>query len=223
MIAPNMATMLAVLTTNATAGPAVLHEALVDAVADSFNAVTVDGCTSTNDMVVLLASGSSSGYSAGPTGSTGSDRVALAEAVAELCVDLATQIADDAEGHTKVVRVRLTGAVSDAEARQAARKLADSLLLKCSWYGSDPYWGRVASELGAAGVSLDVSRLSIAYGGVVVSRGCVEVKHDRSAVTAHMTGDQVDLHCDLGVGSGSARVITNDLSHGYVDENMGTS
>jgi glutamate N-acetyltransferase/amino-acid N-acetyltransferase len=221
MIAPNMATMLAVLTTNASADPARLHDVLVDGVADSFNAVSIDGCTSTNDTVVLMANGSLDRRSG--TASTTLDGAALRHAVAELCWDLACQVVGDAEGHTKVVQVTVTGAESDAEARQAARKLADSQLLKCSWHGADPYWGRVASELGTAGVWLDTRRVSIAYGGVVVSRGCVAVDHARDAVASHMAGDHLRVDCDLGVGGGSARVLTSDLSHGYVDENMGTS
>jgi glutamate N-acetyltransferase / amino-acid N-acetyltransferase len=213
MLAPNMATMLAVLTTDATAGSAALQRILTVAVRDSFNTVTVDGCTSTNDTVILLASGQA----------PASDEEALAGAVSEACDDLATQMVGDAEGHTKVVRVRVTGAASDDEARRAARKVAESQLVKCSWYGSDPYWGRIASDLGTAGVQLDPGALTIAYGGVVVSRGCVDVEHDAVAVAAHMAGEHLDVHSDLGIGDGSAQMLTNDLTHGYVDENMRTS
>jgi glutamate N-acetyltransferase / amino-acid N-acetyltransferase len=215
MLAPNMATMLAVLTTDAVADPETLQQVLAAGVADSFNSTTVDGCTSTNDTVILLASGRS------PEGPTPVD--VLAEAVAGVCLDLATQMVGDAEGHTKVVQVRVTGARSDGDARQAARKVAESQLVKCSWYGADPYWGRVASDLGTAGVALDPAALTIAYGGTVVSRGCVEVPHDGDAVAGHMAGDYLDLHCDLGVGYGEGRILTNDLTHAYVDENMGTS
>jgi N-acetylglutamate synthase/N-acetylornithine aminotransferase len=129
----------------------------------------------------------------------------------------------DAEGHTKVVKVRVTGAASDDEARQAARNVAESQLVKCSWFGGDPYWGRVASDLGTAGVKLDPTGLSIAYGGTVVSRGCVGVEHDAGAVAAHMAGEYIEVHCDLAVGEGEARVLTNDLTYGYIDENRGTS
>jgi glutamate N-acetyltransferase / amino-acid N-acetyltransferase len=215
MLAPNMATMLAVLTTDAVVDPATLQQVLTAGVADSFNAVSVDGCTSTNDTVILLASGRSLD---GPTPVD-----VLAEAVADVCLDLAMQMVGDAEGHTKVVQVRVTGAASDDEARQAARKVAESQLVKCSWYGADPYWGRVASDLGTAGVALDPAALTIAYGGTVVSRGCVEVSHDADAVAEHMAGEYLDLHCDLGMGDGAGRILTNDLTHGYVDENMGTS
>ena len=213
MLAPDMATMLAVLTTDAAVDPTTLTEVLRAGVADSFNAMTVDGCTSTNDTVLILASGRAGAPDPGAFGT----------AVAEACLDLATQMVGDAEGHTKVVRVRVTGAADDAEARQAARKVAESQLTKCSWFGDDPYWGRIASDLGTAGVKLDPGALTIAYGGTVVSRGCAPVTHDAAAVKAHMAGDQLDIHADLGVADGRARVLTNDLSHGYIDENMGTS
>jgi glutamate N-acetyltransferase/amino-acid N-acetyltransferase len=175
--------------------------------------MTVDGCTSTNDTVLLLASGR-----AGPPAGT-----ALAAAVAAACEDLAMQMIGDAEGHTKVVQVRVTGAASGDDARRAARKVAESQLVKCSWYGGDPYWGRVASDLGTAGVALDPAALSIAYGGTVVSRACVGIAHDEAAVARHMAGTRLDLHCDLGVGDGRARILTNDLGPGYIDENKGTS
>jgi len=213
MLAPNMATMLAVLTTDAAVDPAALGRVLRAGVADTFNAVTVDGCTSTNDTVLLLASGR-----AGPPDGDG-----FAAAVAAACEDLATQMVGDAEGHTKVVRVRVTGAATDDEARQAARQVAESQLAKCSWFGGDPYWGRVASDLGTAGVKLDLGELTIAYGGNVVSRGCVGIEHDAAAVAEHMAGEYLELHCDLGVGDGRARVLTNDLAYGYIDENRGTS
>jgi glutamate N-acetyltransferase / amino-acid N-acetyltransferase len=213
MLAPNMATMLGVLTTDAYVDPETLQGILRAGVADSFNAVTVDGCTSTNDTVLLLAGGR-----AGPI-----DPGALRDAVAEACLDLATQMVGDAEGHTKVVRVRVTGASSADEAARAARKVAESQLVKCSWYGEDPYWGRVASDLGTAGVAIDVTALTIAYGGTVVSRACVPVDHDAQAVADHMAGEYLELHCDLGVGDGEARILTNDLTYGYIDENKGTS
>jgi glutamate N-acetyltransferase / amino-acid N-acetyltransferase len=213
MLAPNMATMLAVLTTDAAVDPPALDRVLRAGVADSFNAVTIDGCTSTNDTVLLLASGRSGRP----------DEAGFAAAVAAACEDLATQMVGDAEGHTKVVRVRVTGAASDDEARRAARKVAESQLAKCSWFGADPYWGRVASDLGTAGVKLDIGELTIAYGGTVVSRGCVGIEHDADAVAEHMAGEHLELLCDLGIGDGHARVLTNDLAPGYIQENRGTS
>jgi glutamate N-acetyltransferase/amino-acid N-acetyltransferase len=213
MLAPNMATMLGVVTTDALVEPEALAGILRAGVADSFNAVTIDGCTSTNDTVVLLASGTAGAV----------EEAVLADAVAEACLDLATQMVGDGEGHTKVVRVGVTGAASDDDARRAARQVAESQLVKCSWFGQDPYWGRVASELGVADVKLDPAALTIAYGDTVVSRGCVSAEHDAGAVAEHLAGEYVELHCDLGVGDGEGRVLTNDLTYGYIDENKGTS
>jgi glutamate N-acetyltransferase/amino-acid N-acetyltransferase len=213
MLAPNMATMLAVLTTDAALDPATLQAALTDAVSASFNAISVDGCTSTNDTVIVLASGRT-----GPV-----DEAAFADALRRGCADLAAQMVGDAEGATKVVRVTVTGAADDTAAVVAARKVAESQLVKCSWYGCDPYWGRVASELGSAGVAFEPDRVRIAYGGVTVCDRGIEVDHDRDAVKAHMAGREIDLVADLGLGTGTATLLTNDLTHAYVDENMGTS
>jgi glutamate N-acetyltransferase/amino-acid N-acetyltransferase len=213
MLAPNMATMLAVLTTDADASPAVLQAMLVPAVASSFNKMTVDGCTSTNDTVILLASGAA--------GAVAEDD--LAAAIAEACLDLAGQMVGDAEGATKVVRVEVHGAATAAEAATGARKVATSQLTKCSWFGCDPYWGRIASDLGSAGIAFDPDRLRIAYGGVVVADGGVAVAHDEAALRTHMAGRHLLVQAYLGLGDGSDAILTNDLSHGYVDENKGTS
>jgi glutamate N-acetyltransferase/amino-acid N-acetyltransferase len=214
MLAPNMATMLAVLTTDAAVEPAALTEILRAGVADSFNAMTVDGCTSTNDTVILLASGA-----AGPP----ADPDAFAAAVAEVCLDLASQMVGDAEGHTKVVHVHVTGATSDDEARAGARKVAESQLVKCSWYGKDPYWGRVASELGSAGIDFEPDRLTVRYGDLTVASGGVEAPVDAAALAAYMDQPTLVVTADLGLGEGQARLLTNDLTHAYLDENMGTS
>jgi glutamate N-acetyltransferase/amino-acid N-acetyltransferase len=190
-----------------------LGEHLKRAVRDSFNALTVDGCTSTNDTVIVLASGRASS----PIGA------AFGTALAEACADLAAQMAGDAEGATKVVRVRVTGAASPGEAATAARKVAQSQLVKCSLYGEDPYWGRVVSELGSAGVAFDAQRVRVSYGNVTVSDAGVAVSHDVGAVKEHLAGRHVELGADLGLGDGEAVLLTNDISHAYIDENMGTS
>jgi glutamate N-acetyltransferase / amino-acid N-acetyltransferase len=213
MLAPNMATMLAVLTTDAEASPDALAEVLAAGVVDSFNALSVDGCTSTNDTVLLLASGR-----AGPA-----HPADLAAAVVEACASLAGQMAGDAEGATKVVTVRVTGAATDTDARAAARQVAESSLCKCSWYGQDPYWGRIVSELGSSGAAFDPDLVSVAYGGIVVAAGGVAVEHDAGAVQAVMAERHLELVADLGLGSGQGVILTNDLSHAYIDENMGTS
>jgi len=214
MLAPDMATMLAVLTTDAPAEPGELRAALVAAVEMSFNRLSVDGCTSTNDTVIVLADGRAPGPVA---------PAALAAALAEACGSLAAQMAADAEGATKVVEVRVQGARSEAEAVQAARKVAQSQLVKCSLFGADPYWGRIISELGSAGVAFDPDRVSIAYGGTVVCRGGVAASHDTATVAAHLAQRDVEITADLGLGDAGAVVLTNDLTPAYIDENMRTS
>jgi glutamate N-acetyltransferase / amino-acid N-acetyltransferase len=213
MLAPDMATMLAVLTTDAAADGPTLGALLREAVSGSFNAMTVDGCTSTNDTVLLLASGA-----AGPV-----EPRQLGDALGSVCLSLAGQMVADAEGATKVAKVTVSGAASDHDAHLAARKVAGSLLVKCSLNGADPYWGRVVSELGSAGVQFDLDRVVVRYGGVVVCAGGVSVPHDAEAVAVHMAGRHVELACDLGIGNGRGSVLTTDIGHGYIDENRTTS
>ena len=213
MLAPNMATMLALCTTDAVVDPAVLQAALREAVAASFNTITVDGCTSTNDTVLVLANG----LGARPSPS------ALTSALYEACRSLAEQMVDDAEGATKVAHVHVRGAVSDEAAHIAARKVADSMLVQCSLFGEDPYWGRIISELGSAGTPFDIDRVLLAYGTTVVCAGGVGVPHDAAAVAAHMAGRHIVLECDLGLGSGESVVLGTDLGYGYIDENRTTS
>jgi glutamate N-acetyltransferase/amino-acid N-acetyltransferase len=213
MLAPNMATMLAVLTTDAAVEAAVLGRMVGDGVASTFNSMSVDGSMSTNDTVVVMASGS-----AGPA-----DEAAVSDAIRRGCADLAAQMVADAEGATRVVRIAVIGAVDDAEARRAARAVADSALVKCSLHGGDPYWGRVVSELGSAGVSFDPERVSVSYGGVTTCSKGVAVLHDEAVVRSHLAGRQVEVQSDLGLGNGTAFVLTCDLGPGYIDENMRTS
>ncbi len=216
MLAPDMATMLALVTTDANCSPQRSGAVLKEAVAGSFNEMTVDGCTSTNDTVILLASGK-----AERRDEVGEDE--LFDAVSAVCHSLALQMANDAEGATKVLNVTVTGASSNEEALIAARKVASSLLVKCSANGEDPYWGRVLSELGSAGVDFKIDRVSISYGGVAVCRGGEGVEHDRSKVGAHMAGRVIEIACDIGIGNGEGVVVGTDLGYGYIDENRTTS
>jgi glutamate N-acetyltransferase/amino-acid N-acetyltransferase len=213
MLAPNMATMLAVLTTDATCEPALLSRILREAVSESFNEMTVDGCCSTNDTVILLSSGLA------PRTSDGD----LLDAVKQACGALCEQMVADAEGASKSARVTVSGAASYESARRAARQVATSLLVKCSINGEDPYWGRIVSELGSAGVEFDPDLVEVSYGGVAVCRRGVAVDHDAAAVASHLAGDQVRIDCKLGLGAGEASVLTCDLGHGYIDENRTTS
>jgi glutamate N-acetyltransferase/amino-acid N-acetyltransferase len=213
MLAPNMATMLAVLTTDAEAPPDVLVQILRDGVTDSFNAMSVDGCQSTNDTVIILASGRAGAV----------DHGELSAAVSDACLSLAKQMVGDAEGATKVIDVRVVGAASDEEAVRAARQVAESNLCKCSWYGEDPYWGRIVAELGVAGVKYDPDLVSVSYGDITVCRRGIAAMHDATALQAIMAAREVTVTCDLGLGDGEGVVYTNDLTHAYIDENMGTS
>jgi glutamate N-acetyltransferase/amino-acid N-acetyltransferase len=213
MLAPNMATMLAVLTTDAAVDAATLQKALHEAVGASFNAMTVDGCTSTNDTVLVLASG----LAEVPAPS------AFTAALTEACVSLAEQMVADAEGATKVAHITVRGATTDEAAHAAARKVADSMLVQCSLFGGDPYWGRIVSELGSAGTPFDPDRVAVAYGGTVVCAAGVAAPHDAAAVAAHMAGRHIQIDCDLGLGTGQAVVLGTDLGYGYIDENKTTS
>ena len=213
MAGPPSATMLAVLTTDAAVEPAQLQAALDAGVAASFDVISTDGACSTNDTVLLFASGV-----AGPV-----DGTALAAAVAVACAELAEQMVVDAEGATKVVRVQVTGAATADDARRAARRVAESQLCKCSWYGEDPYWGRIVSELGASGAAFDPDRVAVAYGGIVVCAGGMAAAHDAAAVATVMAGGRIVVAADLGLGSAAAEVLTCDLTPGYIDENMRTS
>jgi glutamate N-acetyltransferase/amino-acid N-acetyltransferase len=220
MLSPAMATMLAVLVTDAACEPDALHAALEHGVGDTFNALLVDGCTSTNDTVLLFANGA-----AGNTPITGEGHGfhALVEAVTEACDDLAHAMAADAEGATKLATIVVRGARSSDEARRAARAVAGSQLVQCSLYGHDPYWGRVLSELGASGSWFDQERVDIAYNGVTVCRNGVAALHDETTLEQVMAEREIEIVCDLHEGMGQAQVRCTDLTHGYVDENMGTS
>jgi glutamate N-acetyltransferase / amino-acid N-acetyltransferase len=213
MLAPNMATMLAVLTTDATIIPTHLRSCLRSAVSASFNELTIDGCTSTNDTVIVLSSGL--GREVAPEELT----VLLTAA----CQDLAQQMALDAEGATKVVRIEVLGARTGGEARRAASKVAQSQLVQCSLHGGDPYWGRVVSELGSAGIGFESDLVEVAYGSHIVCRGGVAAEHDALALALYMGSPEIDIRCELGLGDGAAVVVTTDLSAAYIDENMRTS
>jgi glutamate N-acetyltransferase / amino-acid N-acetyltransferase len=221
MLSPAMATMLAVLTTDARVDPAVLRRALADAVGSSFDRLCVDGCRSTNDTVAVLASGAAGGalIDAGAR----QEIRALTDAMTEVCSSLAEQMARDAEGATKFVRIVVSGARSDADAVIAARAIAASQLVQCSIYGGDPYWGRVLSEIGASGAFCDPERVDIDYGGVTVCRDGIACAHDQHALAAVMAAPDLTLRSELNLGHGEATVLTTDLSPAYIAENMTTS
>jgi glutamate N-acetyltransferase/amino-acid N-acetyltransferase len=220
MLQPAMATMLAVLTTDVAVDPRALRVALQRAVGESFNQLTVDGCMSTNDTVLVLASGALGNH---PLGFGGRGYHALTDALTEVCGDLAEQMGRDAEGATKFARITVVGARTVDDARRAARGVANSQLVQCSLNGEDPYWGRILSELGASGAFIDPDRVDISYGGITVCRDGIEAEHDGRAVKAVMAEHDIDILCDLRVGQSEASIITTDLSFAYIDENAKTS
>ena len=213
MIAPNMATMLAFLTTDAEVPRELMQRILKDASDKTFNTLNVDGATSTNDTAMLLASGRR-----GPPDADEFARAALAA-----CEDLTMQMARDAEGMTRIARLSVTGAANDNEAKRAAKAIAENNLVKCSWYGGDPYWGRLLAAAGACGVALDVGRSRVSYGGITVAKGGTAVPHDGQALAEHMMGEEIAIEVHLGAGNDSARVIGIDLGPGYIKENSRTS
>jgi glutamate N-acetyltransferase/amino-acid N-acetyltransferase len=213
MIAPNMATMLAFLTTDADVEREELQRILKDAVDRTFNTLNVDGATSTNDTVIVLASGRRGKP----------DLAEFADAMHRVCEDLTLQMARDAEGMTKMVALLVTGAASDAEARIAAKNIAENNLVKCSWHGGDPYWGRLLAAAGSSGIAFEAEKTSVAYGGIVVSRGGTNAQHDHGAVAAHMKEERIEIEVALGLGQGQAQVVGIDLGPGYIKENVKTS
>jgi glutamate N-acetyltransferase / amino-acid N-acetyltransferase len=222
MLSPAMATMLAVVTTDAAVEPRALQLALTRAVDASFNLMTTDGSRSTNDTVLVLAGGAAGNP---PIAADTPEAHALADALTTVCANLADQMAHDAEGATKFVRLTVKGARTNAEALQAARAVAQSQLVKCSLFGGDPYWGRVLSELGASGAYLDPDRVDIAYNGFTICIGGIAASggFDADALAKSMQQKEIEVVADLRLGNGEATVTTVDLTPGYIDENMRTS
>ncbi|QNP45119.1 bifunctional glutamate N-acetyltransferase/amino-acid acetyltransferase ArgJ [Sphingomonas sediminicola] len=213
MIAPNMATMLAFLTTDADVPREFIQKVLRSASDATFNTLNVDGATSTNDTAMVLASGRRGKASHEEFGN----------ALLAACEDLTMQMARDAEGMTRIARLIVTGAANDNEAKIAAKNIVENNLVKCSWYGGDPYWGRLMAAAGSAGVDMDVAKSRVAYGGIVVARGGAGIAHDGVALARHMMGEEVQIEVHLGAGKASARMIGIDLGPGYIKENSKTS
>ncbi len=211
MLAPELATMLVVLTTDAVAEVGVLDHALRYAVARTFDRIDSDGCMSTNDTVLLLASGASGER---PTG------YGLTQAVLEACDSLARQLISDAEGASKEVLIEVVRAASEADAMTAARAVARSNLLKCALFGNDPNWGRVLSAIGTTDAAFDPDTVDVAMNGVWVCRNGA-AGEDREGVD--LSGRDVTITVDLKAGGAGGYLRTNDLTTAYVHENSAYS
>lgn len=218
MIAPDMATMLAFIFTDAAIAAPALQAILQAAAARTFNCITVDGDTSTNDTVLLFATGT-----AGHRSFEDANDAALAAfraGVEAVCLDLAQQIVRDGEGISKFVSITVTGAQDEDAARHIAMTVANSPLVKTAIAGSDANWGRIVMAVGRSGEWIDRDRLAIHIGGVpITGDGGPLPDYDEAPVAEHMRGREIEIEIDVGVGDGEATVWTGDLTHGYIDIN----
>jgi glutamate N-acetyltransferase / amino-acid N-acetyltransferase len=211
MLAPSLATMLCVLTTDAVADPAALDQALRRATERTFDRLDIDGSCSTNDTVLLLASGASE---------IAPSQDDLDDAMLRVCDDLCAQLQADAEGVTKRVSVTVTGAATEDDALTVARMVARDSLVKTALFGSDPNWGRVLAAVGMAPFTLDPDRITVSFNGFAV---CVNGVGAPGARQVDLSDGDIDVHIDLRMGNAEAAIRTTDLSHGYVEENSAYS
>ena len=219
MIMPNMATMICVITTDAPVADAPLHEALAAAVGKSFNKITVDSDTSTNDSCIALASGAAAPAGA-PRFAPGSPAFARFEAaLAAVCEDLARQMAADGEGASRLVTVRLSGAADEADADLAARAVANSPLVKTAVAGRDANWGRVAAALGKSGAVFRQQDVDIDIMGIPVCRGGLALDFDEDEALRRFEAPEVVIDVDLGAGTAATTIWTCDFTHDYISIN----
>ncbi len=210
MIRPDLGTMIAIVTTDAMIGPEQLAEATLGAARRSFNRITVDGCQSTSDSLIVLAGGASG------VPVTNGDRPAFDGALAAVCLELALAIVRDGEGARRIGRYDVTGAASFEDADRAARAVAEAQLVRCALHGGDPNWGRIVAALGVCGAAVNVDRIAIAIGDVAIVSGGVFVEGATDRCVEQAAADEVRFSIDLGIGDGSATVWGSDLSPAYV-------
>ncbi|GGE52770.1 arginine biosynthesis bifunctional protein ArgJ [Agaricicola taiwanensis] len=221
MIAPDMATMLSFVATDAEIAPEALQALLARGTEKSFNCMTVDGDTSTSDTLIAFATGAAAKRGAPAITDAADSRLgAFAEALDDLLIDLAQQVAKDGEGATKFVTVDVAGATSDEDAKRIALSIANSPLVKTAVAGEDANWGRVVMAVGKAGVPADRDRLSIWFGDIRVAvEGARDKTYDEGKVSAYMKGQNINIRTELGLGTGAARVWTCDFTHDYISIN----
>ncbi len=218
MIAPDMATMLGFIFTDAAVAPAFLQAALSAANARTFSCITVDGDTSTSDTVLAFATGAAGHAEIAGWDSPGAD--SFAAALADLCRQLAQLVVRDGEGASKFIAITVTGADDDRAAHVVAMSIANSPLVKTAIAGADANWGRIVMAVGKAGERAERDLLSIRFGTTLVAeKGAVVPGYDEAPVAAHLAGEDVDIAVDLGLGQGRATVWTCDLTHGYISIN----
>jgi len=218
MIAPDMATMLGYVFTDAAVAPAFLQQLLEAANKRSFSCITVDGDTSTSDTVLAFATGSAGNAPLASFGDKGAD--AFAAALDDICRQLAQLVVRDGEGARKFVEIRVGGAASDESARIIGLSVANSPLLKTAIAGQDANWGRVVMAVGKAGEPADRDRLSIGFGGHWCARGGQPLDDfDEAPIAEHLRGEEITIEIDMGLDEGRATVWTCDLTHGYIDIN----
>ncbi|MCC7260625.1 MAG: bifunctional glutamate N-acetyltransferase/amino-acid acetyltransferase ArgJ [Alphaproteobacteria bacterium] len=212
MIAPNMATMLGFVFTDAAIPAPLLQELLTEGNRISFNAITVDGDTSTNDTLLLFATGK-----AGNKAATRADLVDFRRALTELLQDLAWQIVRDGEGASKFIAIKVTGAASDDAAHRIGMTIANSPLVKTAIAGEDPNWGRIVAAAGRSGEKLDVNNLVVHIGPHrITEHGGLIPGYDETPVAAYMKGQELEISVDVGIGTGAATVWTCDFTEGYI-------
>ncbi|WP_010186093.1 bifunctional glutamate N-acetyltransferase/amino-acid acetyltransferase ArgJ [Sphingomonas sp. PAMC 26605] len=218
MIAPDMATMLGFIFTDAAVEPAFLQAALSEANRASFSCITVDSDTSTSDSVLAFATGKAGNAPLADAEDAGAD--AFRAALSDLCLQLAQLVVRDGEGATKFIEIAVTGAESDASARTIALSIANSPLVKTAIAGEDANWGRVVMAVGKAGEPAERDLLAIRFGDTQVAQGGLAVVgYDEAPVAAHLKGQDIEIGVDLGLGDGQATVWTCDLTHGYISIN----
>ena len=215
MIHPNMATMLAFVMTDAPATPAFLKAALVEASATSFNAISVDGDTSTNDTVLLMASGAAGGSAM----RGGAESKAFIEALRHVCRELAWMIVRDGEGATRVMEIEVAGAKSDREAKLAAHAIATSPLVKTALHGGDPNWGRILAAAGRSGARFNPRHVSLRLGTVQLVRDGQPCPYREKDAARVVSRERVPVIVTLGGGPGRAVLMSSDLGHDYVSIN----
>ncbi len=218
MIAPDMATMLGFIATDAAVSAPLLQQMLAASNRATFSCITVDGDTSTSDTVLAFATGAAGNAVLESTDSPGAS--AFAAALHDLCRELAQLVVRDGEGASRFIEIRVAGAVSDDSAHRIALSIANSPLVKTAIAGGDANWGRVVMAVGKAGEPAERDSLSIRFGGIEVAAGGMVVEgYDEAPVSAHLQGQDIDIAVDLGLGDGRATVWTSDLTHGYISIN----